>query len=294
MSSQVDTLVREALAAPDESDERWERIRELHYLASREVFDACLDLMASEDPERREVGVDIVAQLGVSRETVTAGGTEVRLWEHPFPREAADALLELLGREHSPQVLDSIGAAFGHLHDERAVEPLAALRDHPDEDVRHSVVFGLLSHDNPTAIEALIDLSTDDDSDVRDWATFGLGSMTELDTVHIREALAARLDDPDQDTHDEAMVGLARRGDPRALHPFLTMIRDGWEGPIITETLLQLASRNGDGRLTPPLAELWDAKRRDPDFDPERYDDDELLIKALALHGLAADAGSAE
>src|SRR4051812_16530540 len=268
--TRVGMLIGEALAAPDESDERWDRIRELQYLASREVFDACLELIQSEDPERREVGVDIVAQLGVSREVQRDDHGEYRLWEHPFPRETADALLDLLEREKSPQVLDSIAAAFGHLQDDRAIEPLSDLRTHPDEDVRMSIVFGLLGHDDDTAVDALVELSSDEDSDVRDWATFGLGSQIDRDTPQIREALAARIGDPDPDTHDEAVLGLARRGDERSIAPLLAGIDDGWEGMIIDEALAEIGSRSTDPRLTPYVARFWERTEREPDFDPKR------------------------
>ena len=51
---------------------------------------------------------------------------------------------------------------------------------------------------------------------VRDWATFALGTLAEADAEELRDALAARLDDPDEDTRLEAVHGLAVRGDPRA------------------------------------------------------------------------------
>ncbi len=75
-------------------------------------------------------------------------------------------------------MLQSIGAAFGHLNDPRCIPALHRLRDHPDEDVRHSVVYGLLGHDDDLAVDTLVELSSDPDEDVRDWATFGLGNSS--------------------------------------------------------------------------------------------------------------------
>ena len=65
-------------------------------------------------------------------------------------------------------------------------------------------------------MEALIALSADADADVRDWATFALGTLAAADTPELREALAARVEDADEDTRLEAVHGLALRGDTRA------------------------------------------------------------------------------
>jgi hypothetical protein len=51
---------------------------------------------------------------------------------------------------------------------------------------------------------------------VRGWATFCLGSELDADGPAVREALLRRVDDPEGDAAGEALVGLARRGDPRA------------------------------------------------------------------------------
>jgi hypothetical protein len=65
------------------------------------------------------------------------------------------------------------------------------------------------------AVEQLLRLVMDPAPRVRDWACFGLGELYGDGTL-VRDVLAARLDDPDGDTRDEALVALARTGDLRA------------------------------------------------------------------------------
>src|SRR5581483_4385690 len=140
--------------------------------------------------------------------------------------------------------------------------------DHPDERVRFGVVFGLLGQEDERTIRALIDLSTDLDIDVRDWATFGLGSMSEVDTPALREALVARLDDEEGDVRGEAMVGLARRHDQRMIEPLLTDLEAGWFGSLSMEAAAEI----GDLRLYPVLV------RRRVDWEGDR---DDRLYKML-------------
>jgi HEAT repeat protein len=61
----------------------------------------------------------------------------------------------------------------------------------------------------------------------------------------VLEALAARLDDEDANTRDEAIRGLALRGDTRAVEPVLAAELT----PEIEEAIAQLAEATGDPRL---------------------------------------------
>jgi HEAT repeat protein len=72
----------------------------------------------------------------------------------------------------------------------------------------------------------VIALSCDEDSNVRDWATFGLGSIIDIDSTAIREALLARLKDDDDETRIEAIEGLALRGDARVVPVILREFDD--------------------------------------------------------------------
>jgi HEAT repeat protein len=239
-------LVDAALAENWDSDERWKYIRELHRRGDRDAYDTARELATSNVPEEREVAVDVLGQLG-ARDNYE---------DRPFREATVDFLIGLLATERAPRVLSSAATALGHLDHASAIAPLVALRGHTDSGVRFGVVLGLHGHDDDTAIRALIELSTDSDEEVRDWATFGLGTMVDSDSPEIRAALAARLDDPHEDTSAEAVAGLAKRGDTRALEPLLVLLETN-QGPLVDEAAWAMAVHTGDGRLRPYIEALW-------------------------------------
>jgi HEAT repeat protein len=160
----------------------------------------------------------------------------------------------MLRDETSPLVLRSIGNALGEIAHPASVGLMIPFARHPDAVVRGAVVGALLTHREPAAVDTLLELSRDADDDVRDWATFGLGTQlgptdpenrTEesfVDTPALRDALAARLDDPHLDTRCEAVVGLAMRRDPRALSVLKQEIAKGPEAPLYLEAARWLAA----------------------------------------------------
>lgn len=210
---------------------------------TREVFKAAVRLTESPTPTKRELGATILGQNLVE--------------DKSFPEEKFDVLFGLLENDKHPDVLSAVCYALGHLGEPRAIEPVARLKNHPAADVRLGVVHGLLSHEDPAAVAALIELSADEDDDVRDWATFGLGSSLEADTPEIREALAARLDDSYDDVRLEAIAGLGTRGDTRALEPLRHELEAGWDDISALEAAITLA----DPSLLPALLALRDEDR---------------------------------
>lgn len=201
-------------------------------------MDASRKLCESVNPLEREVGVDILGQLGIPERT--------------FPNESLEILLSLLEREQEAGFLETIAVALGHLHDPRAVEPLLKLKSHPDPDVRHGLTFALCGYEDDLAITTLIELSTDEDECVRDWATFGLGEMIQTDTQEIRDALIARLGDENADVRGEALAGLAQRKDMRVVDSLLKEMTAGWYGPLILESAAEIANP----RLYPALMKI--------------------------------------
>lgn len=187
-----------------ETKKAWDAIWVLRHRATREVFKAAKKLCNSRIAKEREVGVNILAQIG--------GGKPV------FLHQSVSLLIERL-QDRSVHVVSAAGVGLGHRDDPRAIPHLIALKNHPNSGVRYGVASGLAKQETPKAIAALIELSCDKDRDVRDYATFGLGELMDRNTKAIRDALFARLKERDAEIRGQALVGLAKRKDPRVLKP---------------------------------------------------------------------------
>ncbi|EEF62187.1 HEAT repeat domain-containing protein [Pedosphaera parvula] len=199
-------VVQEFIAiARDSEDENlaWDAIRELRRRGGHEVFEVVRSLIRSEKEKERILAANVLGQLGAPA--------------LPFRKESGDMLMSTLEREKSVEVIKAICFALGHLKEARAINLLLNLKNHANADIRYAVTHGLQCQTDPTAIQGLIELSKDSDEDIRDWATFGLGSMIDVDSPEIREALFDRLNDKYPDAKGEAMVGLARRKDERVV-----------------------------------------------------------------------------
>jgi HEAT repeat protein len=240
-------LINRALTEPDE-DKAWEAVVTLHLRATREVFAEARALCRSACPQERRLGADILGQLGVP--------------DRLCPDECVAILAEMARTETDLDAIGSICTALGQLHHPGAVEPLLRWKRHPDAEIRWHVASALGGHEDPDAVEALIELSTDTDADVRDWATFGLGSLMDLDTPGIREALFVRMNDPDPVTRAEAFVGLASRKDERVIAPLIEALDSGQldEFDPRQDLVLEAVEEIADPRLLPSLLAMRDRK----------------------------------
>ena len=123
-----------------------------------------------------------------------------------------------------------VSAALGALRD-RLEQPYpeklfshlqAVCATHPDRDIRYAFVDQLFpgSPQTEQGFAAVIAMSADADSEIRSDCCFKLGdlaAMLDYDSHAIREALLARIDDPDAIVRSFAIEGLALRQDRRAL-----------------------------------------------------------------------------
>jgi HEAT repeat protein len=237
----TEELIALSLRGEEDDEQAWAAIALLHWRGTRDVLEAAERLVYSPLPRERGRGADILGQLGIPRRT--------------FPEECFQLLLGLLRRENEPAVLGSVATALGHLRDARAVPELVKLKAHPRVEVRLGVVHGLMCQDAPEAIATLIELSEDPDEDVRNWSTFNLGTQLDLDTPELRAALLRRLKDPHEETRGEALVGLARRKDPRVLEPLLAALSAENVMVLVVEAAMELQ----DPRVYPHLIALRDS-----------------------------------
>lgn len=211
----INELFARTLSGDYESDSAWDAVRALRTLGNRDVLGQAAEWCSSQEPLKRARGADILAQLGKTAENP----------KNAFPEESFAVVIEMLKREIDPLPLASAIHALGHIDGPRAISILVQYRSHPNENVRFAVATALGNFPNDSlAIQALIQLTGDTDDDVRDWATFGLGVQGNQDSPQIREALAARLNDPCKDAREEAMIGLAKRKDQRVLAPLIASL----------------------------------------------------------------------
>jgi HEAT repeat protein len=259
-------------AADDATEARWQLIVELHRSTGRDAFEAVVAAAESDDRARRLVGLDALGQIGYKA-------------ERPYLEETLPVLLGAVGDEDAEAVASAV-TALGHVRDPRALPAVLQQVGHADDAVRFAVAVALpalTDSDEPAAdvAAALITLTRDPDPQVRDWATFGLGTQLDADGPEIREALAARLDDPCGDVGEEAVMGLVQRGDPRGTAPLLNRLRHlADDDSMRPGTLLfEAAAISQTNDALPPLRRLW--QRRDG-FEPSAR---RMLAEALASLG---------
>jgi len=177
-------------------------------------------LARSPNAHRRALALEIAAQLQVPGH---AGVDAPRA----FALEATQALLVAGLSDANLRVVRSAISGLGQRPLPAALPALLAHLDHPDSGIRFALARALASHAEPEATAALLRLARDRDDDVRDWATFGIGALRDTDDEAIRALLWTNAHDPDRDVRGEAVVGLARRGDPRVIDLLKERLVDG-------------------------------------------------------------------
>ncbi|WP_418956465.1 ankyrin repeat domain-containing protein [Streptomyces tritici] len=191
------------------------------------------------------------AYCGLGDELRQAFGASVLGRLKDFAARGLPLLRELSREARDGVLVQAVVAGLGQYGDPAALPEILRHAGHPDPDVRRTVAVaatGLVPEGDARAVDALVALSRDADAGVRDWATLALAE-TPGDAPAVREALAARLADPDPDTAAEAARGLAIRQDPRAVDALLRLLSsEGPESPA-RETALAALEYIRDPRL---------------------------------------------
>jgi HEAT repeat protein len=247
---EIQDLFTQALTGDYEDEAAWEAVFALRRVGTREVFEWAAGLCKSADSLSRARGADVLGQLGRT--------TEHR--SNSFPEEAYSVITELVHRETEPQPLAAGIAALGHLGNPLAIPLIRRFSSYASSKIRFDVAFALGCFPNePRSVETLLALMEDADRDVRDWATFGLGVLGDTDSAEIRDALVRRLADTDENTREEAMVGLGKRKDQRVV-PSLLVALERPDVPVrvieAADQLLGLENERGGWKGTDYAAAL--------------------------------------
>ncbi|ELR69317.1 hypothetical protein C900_05158 [Fulvivirga imtechensis AK7] len=245
---------------------RWENISVLRKRPSEALFLKCVELTKSEDPKKRKIGIDILAQFGLP--------------PRPFLNQSIKVFFDLLQTETDPKVLMALLYAISHNNsdlNQSQIQELCRFSNNDNEYIKEGLVAALLGIDDPQAIKTLIQLSSDRLSHIRDWATFGIGTQIDRNNKKIREALWNRVNDRHQDTKLEAILGLAKRKDSRVKDIIIRELIDGEFGSILFEAIIELE----DKELLPHLETVLESSKNNNDINVEWIEELKLCIQDL-------------
>ncbi|MGW0827694.1 HEAT repeat domain-containing protein [Streptomyces sp. NPDC002845] len=210
-----------------------------------------------------------------------------------IPGEAVGFLLwcldaEVEGRHHTlvakviQRYVSSAPRVRGLISDEYprifpdAVDPVVAILQHDDEDVRRAAALLLTRMRNPLVVVPLLRLLPDADEDLQHQVVQALGRLGDRRAV---EPLLAILTVSDGQPRTGVPSALGQLGDPSAVEPLLSLLTnpDGEPQPEVVQALGQL----GDPKAIGPLLELQRVQPLEPPS---------TMIAALAALG-DAEAG---
>ncbi|MFE3826802.1 ankyrin repeat domain-containing protein [Streptomyces sp. NPDC059092] len=228
IATSYEELAERALGCGDPERDDWiEAVAALWRRGDEETFLTCAAWCASDEPLRQAFAADVLARLGATGEGWTGGSgagapdmtPEAADGGSPFAARAVPLLRELSRQAVEAELIGSVVVALGQHGDPAALPEILRHAAHPEAGVRRRVAValtGLVPADHQDGVRARLRLSRDADATVRDRAVLALAAL-EADTYEIREALAARLNEPDPETAARAAWGLAVRRDPRAV-----------------------------------------------------------------------------
>ncbi|MAT72241.1 MAG: hypothetical protein CMJ58_22270 [Planctomycetaceae bacterium] len=240
-------------------------LKALAYRDPDEVLSAAESLCSHRHLRKRIIGAEMAGRIGCT-DVATAKRASRMLTQMLLPdksdRELRTALKWIC---HFAQRGNLVG--LGRIR---------ALARRPNAAVRLGVAQVLGSQEDPASTKALIRLMSDPSPRVRDWATFAIGALRSEDSARIRDALAARLDDEDEDAFAEAVYGLAKRNDNRG---FAAMRRE-FDAGEPTSLVIRAAKEFGEGRFTASLRRLLRESVTDKDIDPTWLSELESAVRA--------------
>jgi hypothetical protein len=223
-SQDIDDLFAATLLGGYDDDAPLGAVEELRRNGNHAIFEKAAEWCRSPEPLKRARGANVLSQLRAP----VPPNTEPHLAEPIFVDESFNILSDSIESETDELALMSELFALGHLYKQEAIPILARYFTHNSDEVRFAVACSLGHFPNdPFVLELLMKLAEDSDQDVRNWSLFALGSQSDADSPELREIFVNHLDDPFQDAREEAIAGLAKRKDNRAVLPLFKLMQSG-------------------------------------------------------------------
>jgi hypothetical protein len=218
----------------------WDNISELRRRPNQDVYTKAYQLAKKNIDSQKIVGLNVLQQLGFNPRF--------------NKKQMVELHFELLGQIQSNKVLTSIFHGIGHNNDElneKQISKLIEFKSVKNIEVKHALISALSGIENSNASNVLIEFTEHKVSAIRNWSTFGIGTLIELDSKEIRNALWKRSLDTDYETKSEAIVGLTNRKDEKIKSVIISELENGDYGTLLLEAIVTL----NDKELIPLLNE---------------------------------------
>ncbi|MCD1116573.1 hypothetical protein [Chryseobacterium turcicum] len=264
--SEVTKLFEEAYKAKTDNN-YWNQIFELRKFVTAEMISKCFELIDSDDLKSKEIGIDVLSQLGQDRKG--------------FATQMLDKIFEIFETSSDEKLISKSLFAVGHNNKyikNKHFSVLEKFKISNSTDIRYALTFSLLGIKRKAAIKILIKLAQDKSLRIRDWATFGLGTQIETDTKEIRDILYKNSLSKNDQIRQEAIKGLANRNDERVEELILSELHKENFGTLFFDTLLNI--KNGEQYL-PFIINIYEKYKNDQDINTEWLSDLKNCIKVL-------------
>lgn len=213
MSEILEPALTQALGPEENPDAYWAAMREVQQREPAQVWEALVPLASSPDPVLRTLVPDVLRYLGGQ--------------PCPLLEQSIVLLREMLATEQDVLVLGAIATAFVDLRHPAVVELLLPLTRHELGEVRLSAVHGLIQA-TEQVMDRFVELASDPEAEVRHWVLFALTALLEVRPQHanrLKEVFAKALNERHLEAKAEAVLGLARCRDRRAIEPICIGLR---------------------------------------------------------------------
>ncbi len=236
---------------------RWENVHILRRRPSNKLFLICKALTESENSEKRILGINILAQMGLTK--------------RPYLNETLEIYFNLLDIEKDSYVLMSLLYGIGHNNNElnkTQIEKLCSFSKTTDDLINEGLLHAVGFIKNSKAIDILINFTEHKYSYMRDWATFYLG-QSDSNSKKIKEALWKRINDKDENTKFEAIFGLAKRKDERIVEIIIKELKKRDFQNLLFDAILEFKKE----KFLPLLQEIYESVKNNPKIDMIWFND---------------------